>query len=298
LRCAALLVETPAAAAPDPGVAPGRPTGIVVAGIAGAIGALAVFIWVMRPMPIDDEVRPYTGSTAGRRTASTPAVVPEVPVPAEAAFIDSTRAGSASFTQGDFESARASYEAALANNPDDPAALNNLAQALLRTGDLDGAVARLQRAVELAPDEWEFRFNLAHAATRLSQWDRAVAEYRVAARLFPADYATQYNLAMALQRSGDISGSIPELRRAIELAPAEASFHVALGNAYHRVGRLEEARGEFEAFLQQEPDSPEAARVKAHIEELTAAAAGAGRGGQPGVLPAVQPAGTPPAGQP
>ena len=92
-----------------------------------------------------------------------------------------------------------------------------------------------------------------------------------AARLFPDDYATQFNLALAVQRSGDAQAAIPEFEKAIRLAPAEASFHLALGNSLQAAGRLPEARKAFETYLEMEPSAPDAAKVKAHIEVLSAA---------------------------
>jgi Flp pilus assembly protein TadD len=93
--------------------------------------------------------------------------------------------------------------------------------------------------------------------------------------LFPDDYATQFNLALAVQRSGDAGAAIPEFEKAIQLAPAEASFQLALGNSLQAAGRLPDARKAFEKYLEMEPSAPDAARVKAHIEALSAAGASA-----------------------
>ena len=74
-----------------------------------------------------------------------------------------------------------------------------------------------------------------------------------------------------MQRSGDAQAAIPEFEKAIRLAPAEASFHLALGNSLQAAGRLPEARKAFETYLEMEPSAPDAAKVKAHIEVLSAA---------------------------
>ena len=202
--------------------------------------------------------------SAEPRRAGQPFAAPE--------YIDITRAGTAAFLSGDMVAARQQFETALERKPDDPEALNSLGQVLDRAGDIPGAIARFERAIQLAPDRWAYHFNLAHALGRLNQWQRATAEYREASRLFPDDYATQFNLAMALVRQGNPGAAIPELERAIKLAPAEASFHLALGNSLQSVGRIADARRAFETYLEMEPNAPDAAKVKAHIEVLSAAA--------------------------
>jgi Flp pilus assembly protein TadD len=78
-------------------------------------------------------------------------------------------------------------------------------------------------------------------------------------------------LALAVQRSGDAQVAIPEFEKAIRLAPAEASFHLALGNSLQSARRLPEARKAFETYLEMAPSAPDAAKVKAHIEVLSAA---------------------------
>ena len=91
--------------------------------------------------------------------------------------------------------------------------------------------------------------------------------------MFPTDYATQFNLAMALQRKADDREAIPEFEKAIALAPGEPSFHLALGDSLAKVGRLTDAQRAFRQYLELEPEAPDAAKVKAHIDTLGAAAA-------------------------
>src|SRR5262249_8946150 len=100
-----------------------------------------------------------------------------------------------------------------------------------------------------------------------------------AVRLFPADYATQYNLALALYKKGDAGASVPEFDKAIELAPSEPSFHFSLGMALEKLGRVGDAIREYRKFLEMDPLSPEANKLKAHVDSLRTAQAQQGRGG-------------------
>jgi Flp pilus assembly protein TadD len=96
--------------------------------------------------------------------------------------------------------------------------------------------------------------------------------------LFPVDYATQYNLALAFYKKGDANASLLEFDKAIELAPSEPSFHVSLGQALEKLGRVNDAVREYRRFVEMDPLSPEAPKLKAHVETLLATQA-QGRGG-------------------
>src|SRR5688572_6943690 len=273
LRCHAPLP------APSPeGQAPARSTSRPpMAAIAGAVGLLvAGLLWLSWPLTGGQtpSILPAAHATpAASRHAPVAARTAEVPPSAAETFLDSRRAASAAFASGDFQRARAGFEQALRTNADDPEALNGLGLTLERAGDIQGAVARFERATALDGDKWAYHFNLAHALGRLPDWERAIAEYRRAAQLFPTDYATQFNIALALQKKGDDREAIPEFEKAIALAPGEPSFHLALGNSLAKAGRLTDAQRAFGQYLELEPESPDAAKVKAHIDNLGAAAA-------------------------
>ncbi len=249
----------------------------VVAGL--AVGGLAIWLWQARPQPLDDVARPVTPHRVGgpppAPATSPPAAdadpfTPSSSTPAGESP-DRRRDAIGAFAAGDYASAREFYQSAVEKNPNDAEAHNNLAQALERLGRVDDAIAHFQRAVTLVPDKWAFRFNLAHALSAAEQWDRAVAEYRQAVKLFPADYATQYNLALALYKKGDPAAAVPEFEKAIALGPNEATYHFSLGMTYEKLGRIADAVREYRKFLEMDPSSPDAAKLKSHIEELGAA---------------------------
>jgi Flp pilus assembly protein TadD len=282
LRCHAPLVAA-ADSAPAGGVTRGQRLMIAAVSALGIllIGAVA---WERRlepPTALTPLTPTSTASSESAPSVEGPSTLTAAPAPAAA--LDLSRSGTAAFLTGDLQRAKEQFEAALERKPNDPEALNSIGQILDRQGDIPGAIERFELAVKLAPDKWAYHFNLAHAVGRRGEWDRAAVEYREAARLFPEDYATQYNLAMALRRQGNDEAAIPEFEKAIQLAPAEASFHLALGNSLQAVGKLAEAQKAFEAYLALQPSSPDAEKVKAHIESLAAArrASGATPPGSP-----------------
>jgi Flp pilus assembly protein TadD len=247
-----------------------------------------VVLWENRPQPETDEIAqplspvgtPRKVSDSGTPSDSTDA--PSAPAPGNAQTpatpLDALRNGGGAFAAGDYAAARDFYQAAVDKDANNAEAHNNLGQALMRLNRVPDAVSHLERAVALVPDKWAYRFNLAHAAGEAGQWDRAVNEYRIAVRLFPADYATQYNLALALYKKGDANAAVPEFDKAIALAPSEPSFHFSLGQALEKLGKSNDAVREYRRFLEMDPLSPEATKLRTHIDELVTAQA-QGRGG-------------------
>jgi Flp pilus assembly protein TadD len=235
-----------------------------------SLGALiGVTAWLTRPEPIDDVAHPaVTARHLAPVTAESPGAnsAPSEPL-SPITTLDVHRAGTALFSQGDLQGARARFESAIEQRPDDAEALNNLGLVLERIGQPEEAASRFSQAADLQPDKWTYRFNYAHALGVLGQWERAVPEYRRAVGLFPDDYATAFNLAMALHKSGDDRAAAPEYEKAIALAPGEPSFHLAYGTTLEALGQTEEARREYRTYLEMAPSAPDAEAVRTHLQE-------------------------------
>jgi putative PEP-CTERM system TPR-repeat lipoprotein len=93
------------------------------------------------------------------------------------------------------------FKTVVAQQPNDVAALNNLAWALNETGD-PGAVAIAQRALQLAPNSPDVEDTLGWVMTRNGQAAAAVEHLRHAAKLNPSDPNVEYHLAYALAKTG------------------------------------------------------------------------------------------------
>jgi tetratricopeptide (TPR) repeat protein len=277
LRCGEILIDAGRAASGVPSLNLSKGQLLMIGTVASfVILALGVILWQTDAPVADEAARPLSSPAAAaapRRDSSVTTNRAQVAndLAESATFVDVARSGGAAFAVGNFESARASYEQALAKKPDDPDALNSLGQVLVRLGKVDEAVVRFERAVALAPSKSTYHFNLAHAVGQLGLWDRAVEEYRAAVALFPEDYATQFNLAMALHKKGDDPAAIPEFEKAIQLAPAEPSFHLSLAVSLEKTGRVPDALEHYRQYLAMAPSAPDASRVKAHIDALAAA---------------------------
>jgi Flp pilus assembly protein TadD len=180
--------------------------------------------------------------------------------------LDAKRAGSVAYATGDFATALAQMEAAVASAPGDAGARNNLGQLLVRNGRASEALPHFDEAVRLDGEKWDYRFNRARTFGLLDRWSEAVAEYRVAAQLFPDDHATLYNLGLALMRVRDFTAAASTLERAVAMAPEQHDFLITLGTAYVGASQNDRARAAFEKFLELEPNDPEAAKVKALLQ--------------------------------
>jgi tetratricopeptide (TPR) repeat protein len=195
------------------------------------------------------------------------------PDPASLAVSDLI-AGQQAYVSGNIDASVQQLQAAVDANPNDPRALSDLGQVLVRTGRAREAVTYLDKAVSLKPGSWAYQFNRARAYAQLEEWGQAVEGYRAAAALFPDDYATQYNLAKALQASGNIGDALAAYEKAIELAPRQSDFRLSYGLALETAKRPQDAAAAYRRYLELEPDSPEAERVKKHLATLGASGKG------------------------
>jgi len=177
-------------------------------------------------------------------------------------------AGQQAYVSDNIDASVEQLQAAVDANPNDPRALSDLGQVLVRTGRPREAVIYLDKAVSLKSDSWTYQFNRARAYAQLQEWGKAIDGYRAAARLFPDDYATQYNLAKVLQASGETDAALVAYEKAIELAPGQSDFQLSYGLALESAKRPQDAAAAYRRYLELEPDSPQAEKVRAHLAAL------------------------------
>jgi tetratricopeptide (TPR) repeat protein len=268
LRCGEPLVARQDVPAPERRPIPWKIVGLVTGCV--TLGGLATIVTggFAQPSPstTSTAVDPSRVLDAPARSASASAGVGG-PDPASIATSDLI-AGQQAYVSGNIDTSLEQLQAAVEANPNDPRALSDLGQLLVRTGRAREAVAYLDKAVSLKPDSWAYQFNRARAYAQLQEWGQAVEGYRAAARLFPDDYATQYNLAKALQASGDIDAALAAYEKAIELAPGQSDFQLSYGLALETAKRPKDAAAAYRRYLELEPDSPQTEKVKAHLAAL------------------------------
>jgi tetratricopeptide (TPR) repeat protein len=242
----------------------------IVAGCVAVGGFSIVLLNGGKSQPVVSTTRAATASgqraTVPVRLPSDvePAAVAAAPAVATAGLVGGERA----YNSGDFDESLEAYQATVAEHPNDPRALNNLGQLLVRLGRAQEAIPYFDKAVLLMPDTWAYQFNRARAYAQLKQWDAAIGGYQRARQLFPDDYATQYNLAKALQASGDVKAALPAYERAIALAPGQPDFQISYGLALEAASRPQDAAAAYRRYLELQPDSADTEKIKAHLAEL------------------------------
>jgi tetratricopeptide (TPR) repeat protein len=120
---------------------------------------------------------------------------------------------------GDLAGASASWEKALALNPNLAQAWHNRGSALAHLGRLEEAIASYNKAVELTPNDpqaWNAR---AYALYNLQRWEEAIICWDKVIELQPNSVETWYNRGCALEGTGRLEQAIASYNKALEIQP-------------------------------------------------------------------------------
>jgi Tfp pilus assembly protein PilF len=132
--------------------------------------------------------------------------------------------------RGELAAAAECYEEAVALDPSQAPAHNNLGNVYLALGRLDDAAAAFRSAIAADPALAEAHLNLGIVRHRSGDLGEAAGHYRAARELKPALAEASLNLGHLLEEAGDPSGATDSYRAAIAARPelAEAHFNLAL----------------------------------------------------------------------
>ncbi len=166
--------------------------------------------------------------------------------------------------QGAYESAKLSYEEALARSPKSPGILLALARLELANGSPDAAREYLNRALSLKADYTEAVFLLAQIDVAAGRVESAIASVEGALVLAPQNPVLWFGLGYLKYTKRDAS-AVAALERAVALRDDYANAHYFLGLSYYRAGRTEDA---IRALERVEELNPESADVKLILENL------------------------------
>ncbi len=150
--------------------------------------------------------------------------------------------------RGDLAGAKASYEAVLAREADDPASLNNLGNILAQLGETDEAVRVLERAITFAPNEAGIYLNLADALRRSDRGPERLKVMRDAAAVAPHDRQVLTELALAHAHADDPERAVAVLEEVIRRFPSFGESHIELGRLYESLNRIDDLARLVESF--------------------------------------------------
>ena len=124
--------------------------------------------------------------------------------------------------KGRLAEAIAEWKKALALDPEDASAHNNLGALLLRQGDRAGAAAHLERALAVRADLPDAHSNLGLLLMAEGKLGAAVTHLRQSLELKPNSVETRVNLGGALLMRGEYAEAVEQLREALRLDPERA----------------------------------------------------------------------------
>ena len=134
---------------------------------------------------------------------------------------------------------------AIAVEPNNAEAHNDLGNALNEKGQLDEAIAAYRQAVALDPNFSEAHNNLGVVRFQ-GKLDEAIASYGRAIALSPNFAEAHNNLGTGLQEKGQLDEAIAAYRRAIAYKPNYAESHSNLAKALLLCGDFKEGWQEYE----------------------------------------------------
>jgi tetratricopeptide (TPR) repeat protein len=181
---------------------------------------------------------------------------------------------------GHWENSLTLFQHAVAINPNNSLAHNNLGAAYAQQGDLKKAERHYRRSLALNPLNADAANNLAVRLSDFGQFDEAERLYRRAIRIDPKWVSYRYNYGVLLFRVGRIEEAIEQFSEALTLDPSYAKAYNYIGTALVRQGKPKQAIAFFKRAIELDATF---APARNNLERLLQA-----EQGQPRVLPSLK----------
>lgn len=155
--------------------------------------------------------------------------------------------------------ALASYDAAIAWHPRDPAGYNERGLYCMELNMPSKAVADFRRTVELSSDtayRVKIMANLSSAHAYMRQWKESLAVLDEARALDSTDIGVLVNRSLALDELGRTEEGLAELMKAYELEPRNSTVLNNLGYHHTRLNEHKASVRWYREALEAEPNSP------------------------------------------
>lgn len=210
------------------------------------------------------QLRPRAGaSVPPAATVAAEEIDPDVPEAAREKYWQGLKSAAA----GKSEQAVKLLQEAVAAHARFYAANLALAEQLSKLQRYDEALAAYRRAGELKPERPEPYVGVGVTLVSQKRYDEGIKMLRGVIEVdkdLPAPYLS---LGYAEMMTGDYKPAAEHLLRSLELSrPALA--HVYLANVYEQTGEFAKAVAQLEAYLKENPNSPQADAVRAAIDKL------------------------------
>ncbi|HEX8285621.1 MAG TPA: tetratricopeptide repeat protein [Pyrinomonadaceae bacterium] len=210
------------------------------------------------------QLRPKAGAaSAPAATVAAEEIDPNVPDAAKEKY----RRGLKSAAEGKPEQAVAALEEAVGAHPDFYAAQMALAEQLSKLQRYDEAMAAYRKASELRPERAEPYVGVGVSLVGLKRYGEGIRILRGVVEVDRNLAAPYLSLGYAEMLTGDYAAAREHLLRALELGRAPLA-HVYLANVFEQTGDYSGAAKHLEAYLKENPDSPQKESVRAALDKL------------------------------
>lgn len=157
--------------------------------------------------------------------------------------------------QGSDDAATEYFQNALAQNPNDPLANQQMGEMRAEAHDLDNAIRYFEDALTSNPAAIEARMDLGKALFLKGDQQQGIAYLQEAAELAPNSADAHYFLGAAYRRAGAADEAVKSLERCLRLQPKRVEALVHLGYARKSAGRRAEAVQSFKDALKLKPNN-------------------------------------------
>jgi len=204
-------------------------------------------------------------STAATTTAN------ELRIPADAT--KSFMKGMEALYRHDYQKAVELFEKATTAYPQYDAAYNNLGATYMQLGQTDKARAAFERAVQLNDKNADAERNYARLLMTEKDYARASELLNKALVIEPQDPASLTLMSIVQLKTGDVDAALQNALKVHQLAhEGYAVAHYVAGRAYETKQQYPKATAEYETYLRESPDGPEAQQVRSALTRVTASA--------------------------
>jgi tetratricopeptide (TPR) repeat protein len=178
--------------------------------------------------------------------------------------------------QHDYPKAVDSFQKAVAAYPLYDAAYDNLGVTYVQLGETSKARSAFEHAVELNDKNADADRNYARLLLSNKENARAIELLTKALTIQPQDPASLTLISVAQLRSGDLDAALQNALKVHQL-PHEnyALAHYVAGVAYEAKQQFQQATAEYETYLRESPDGPEAPQVRSALTRVIATASAA-----------------------
>jgi Flp pilus assembly protein TadD len=235
---------------------------------------------VSEPVQIDQDqmshmlfihVKPKQAAVQSNATKGSPAVTSaaqlRVPPEAQKAF----NRGLAAWQNKDYAQAAQEFEKAVAIYPQFDLAYNNLGVMYAHLNQEDKARAAFEKAVELNDKSPDADRNLARMMLRTKDFVRAEDLLNKSLAIEPTNPGSLTMLAVAEIANGQVDEALVTARK-VHAVPHDgyALAHFVAGQALEQKQDFQQASVEYQTYLKENPNGPEASAVKNALSRLSA----------------------------